>query len=179
MLRLRLVIPIVVVFVLTALAAVLPSITFAADGPAAATIHDGGDPTTWGFTPASTTVAAGQTVTWTNSGAFAHDAAATDKSWKTPLLNTGASASVTFSTPGTFTYVCTPHPWMLGTIVVTAAAAPAPPPPTDPIVAVAPPVVPVADVAPPITVPDPIVADPIMDAPVDDSAPPIDSGSGT
>ncbi|HLZ26838.1 MAG TPA: plastocyanin/azurin family copper-binding protein [Chloroflexota bacterium] len=99
--------------------------TSAADGPAVS-IHDGGDPTTWGYTPASTSVSVGQTVTWTNSGAFPHDAAATDGSWKTPLLNTGQSGSVTFSTPGTYTYICTPHPWMQATIVVTAAVPAAP-----------------------------------------------------
>jgi plastocyanin len=126
MLRLRLVVPIVA-FALSTMAAALPAITSAADGPAV-TIHDGGDPTTWGYTPASTTVAAGQTVTWTNSGQFPHDAAATDGSWKTPLLNTGGSGSVTFSTPGTYSYTCTPHPWMLGTIVVTAAVNTAAPP---------------------------------------------------
>src|SRR5579859_7405796 len=142
MLRLRLVVPLLVLM-LTATVAVLPSIA-SADGPTGVTIHDGGDPTTWGYTPASTTVAVGQAVTWTNSGAFAHDASATDGSWKTPLLNTGGSASVTFATPGTYTYICTPHPWMLGTIVVTAAVSVAPPvdaaPPVDPTLGAVPPI---------------------------------------
>jgi hypothetical protein len=59
---------------------------------------------------------------------MAHDAASTDGSWKTALLNNGASDSVTFSTPGTYTYICTPHPWMQATVVVTAAVSLAPPP---------------------------------------------------
>src|SRR6266700_1221283 len=149
MLRLRLAVPIFA-FVLSTMAVVLPSITSAADGATVVIIHDGGDPTTWGYTPASTTIAAGQTVTWTNSGAFAHDAAATDGSWKTPLLNTGASGTVTFSTPGTYTYICTPHPWMLGTIVVTAAVSAAPPAPSSPsdaTVGAAPPAAAPADVS--------------------------------
>src|ERR1700738_1262495 len=140
MFRLRLVIPIFA-FALSTMAVALPSITSAADGPTGVIIHDGGDPTTWGYTPPSTTIAAGQTVTWTNSGAFAHDAAATDGSWKTPLLNNGASGTVTFANPGTYTYICTPHPWMTGTIVVTpavAAAPPAAPAPVDAPVSVAP-----------------------------------------
>ena len=45
MLRLHLVVP-TLVFALSVMAAVLPSITSAADGPAV-TIHDGGEPTTW------------------------------------------------------------------------------------------------------------------------------------
>jgi plastocyanin len=172
MLRIRLVVPIVV-FVLTAMVAIVPSITSAADGPAGVTIHDGGDPTTWGYTPASTTVAAGQSVTWTNSGAFGHDASSTDGSWKTPLLNTGGSASITFSTPGTYSYICTPHPWMLGTIVVTAAvSAPAPD-----VAAVAPlPAAPTVDVAPPAIAP--AASDPTAGPPAEDTAPPTDPSTG-
>ncbi len=163
MLRLRLVIPIFV-FALSVMAAVVPAITSAADGPAV-TIHDGGDPTTWGYTPVSTSVAAGQTVTWTNSGAFAHDAAATDGSWKTPLLDNGASGTVTFSTPGTYTYICTPHPWMLGTIVVTAAVSAAPPAATT------------TDVSPPSNAPPATDATP--NQPADDTVPPDDAGTGS
>jgi len=109
-----------------------------ADGGASVTIHEGGDATTWGYTATTTTIQAGQTVTWTNAGDQPHDANSTDGTWQVPLLSTGQSASYTFATPGTYTYICTPHPWMQGTIVVTApAAAPveapsdASPPPTD------------------------------------------------
>jgi plastocyanin len=115
----RLILP----MLLLALAAMAPASTSAQSAPAIV-IHEGADPTTWGYTPTSTTVPVGTTLTWTNSGAFPHDAASTDGSWKTPLLDPGASGSVTFSTPGTYAYICTPHPWMQATIVVTAAAAP-------------------------------------------------------
>ena len=177
MLRLHLVVP-TLVFALSVMAAVVPSITSAADGPAV-TIHDGGEPTTWGYTPVSTSVAAGQTVTWTNSGAFAHDAAATDGSWKTPLLNTGASGTVTFSSPGTYTYICTPHPWMLGTIVVTAAVSAAPPAPSSPsdaTVGTAPPAASPADVSTPTNAP--AATDATSSQPADDTAPPTDAGTG-
>jgi len=125
MLRSGFVLPITI-FALATLVAILPVATASADESVPVTIHEGADASTWGYTPATTTVAVGQTVVWTNSGAFAHDAAATDGSWKTPLLNQGASGSMSFSTPGTYTYICTPHPWMQGTIVVTAAPAAAP-----------------------------------------------------
>ena len=130
--RVHLLVP-VLVLGLTAIAAAAPSVT-SADNPIPVTIHEGGDPTAWGYTPTTTTVSVGQTVTWTNSGAFAHDAAATDGSWKTQLLDPGASGSVTFNTPGTYTYICTPHPWMQATITVTAAAPPPAPTaaPNDP-----------------------------------------------
>ena len=120
MCRVRLIGP-ALVLVLSAIAAVVPSVT-SADDATPVTIHEGGDPTAWGYTPTTITVSVGQTVTWTNAGAFPHDAAATDGSWKTDLLDPGASSSVTFNTPGTYTYICTPHPWMQSTIVVTAAA---------------------------------------------------------
>ena len=119
------------VFALSAMVAVLPSVTNAAGDSGAVSIRDGGDITTWGYGPNSTTIAVGQTVTWTNSGTSPHDATSADGSWKTPLLTNGASASVTFPTAGTFAYTCVLHPWMRGTIVVTAAvSAPAPAPST-------------------------------------------------
>ncbi len=161
MLRLRLVVPLVV-FALTAMAAVLPSVTSAADGSVGVSIHEGADATTWGYTPTSTTIAAGQTVTWTNSGAFAHEAASTDGSWKTPLLNQGASASVSFSTPGTYAYICTPHPWMQGTIVVTPAVSAAAP-------VAAPADAPAADAPSPANAPSP--NNPATPQPADNTTP--------
>jgi plastocyanin len=73
------------------------------------------------FSPPSTTVTVGDTVTWHNSGRAAHNATADDGSFKTPNLNPGQSASHRFSTAGTFTYVCTIHPNMHGTIRVLSA----------------------------------------------------------
>jgi plastocyanin len=124
--RMRLLVPLVVL-ALTAMTAVLPSVTSAADDPVVVTVHEGGDMSSWGYTPTTTTIAAGQTVTWTNSGKFAHDIVASDGSWKTGLIKRGESASATFATPGTYAYICSPHPWMQGTIVVTPAVSGAPP----------------------------------------------------
>ncbi len=64
-------------------------------------------------------VAAGTTVTWTNNDSAAHTASASDGSWDTGNIDPGASASVTFDTPGTYEYVCAYHPNMMATIVVT------------------------------------------------------------
>jgi plastocyanin len=127
MLRARLVVP-AAVFVLSAVTAALPSITSAAADSVAVVIHDGGDPSTWGYGPSSiTTITVGQAVTFTNSGTSPHDATSSDGSWKTPLLQSGASASVTFSTPGSFDFACVLHPWMKGTVIVTPlVSAPAP-----------------------------------------------------
>jgi plastocyanin len=82
------------------------------------------------FTPPSTTVHVGDTITWTNDGPSAHTATASDGSFSTGTLSKGHSASHTFTKPGTFAYVCTIHPFMHGTITVLAAATAAPAPTT-------------------------------------------------
>jgi hypothetical protein len=37
------------------------------------------------------------------------------------LLSGGEAGSVTFNKPGTYAYICTPHPFMIGQIIVTGA----------------------------------------------------------
>jgi plastocyanin len=76
--------------------------------------------TAWSF---ATSVEAGQAVTWTNAGAQGHTATSPDGGWDTGTIEPGASATLVLDVPGTFGYVCTPHPWMKSTIVVNAVAA--------------------------------------------------------
>jgi plastocyanin len=74
------------------------------------------------FTPASLTVKAGTTVTWTNKDDIPHGIASDDNAFKkSKALDTDDSFSYTFTTPGTFKYFCYIHPHMVGTIVVEAA----------------------------------------------------------
>jgi LPXTG-motif cell wall-anchored protein len=73
------------------------------------------------FTPAQITIDQGDTVTWTNDGPTAHSATAPDGSFDTGIFQAGQSRSHTFSDAGTFSYICTPHPNMRGTIVVRAS----------------------------------------------------------
>jgi LPXTG-motif cell wall-anchored protein len=74
------------------------------------------------FSPRSVTIDAGDTVTWTNEDDVEHSATAEDGSFDTGTFGNGQSRSHTFDTAGTFQYVCTPHPFMKGTITVNAAA---------------------------------------------------------
>ena len=74
------------------------------------------------FQPASLEVPVGTTVTWTNQGSAPHTVTADDGSFDSGTLQPGGTFSMTFDTPGTFTYHCEIHPNMMGTIVVTAAA---------------------------------------------------------
>jgi hypothetical protein len=73
------------------------------------------------FSPGSVTIAVGDTVTWNNTGQAPHNATADDGSFKTPTIENGQSASHTFSQAGTFSYICTIHPQMKGTIRVLAS----------------------------------------------------------
>ena len=72
------------------------------------------------FNPARSTVATGTKVTFRNAGTQPHNASSSDGGgWDTGLLAGGESATVTFNRPGTYTFACTPHPSMIGQIVVT------------------------------------------------------------
>jgi plastocyanin len=71
------------------------------------------------FAPATLTVPAGTTVTWANRDEEPHTVAASDGSFHSPGMGTGATFAHTFSTAGTFDYVCSIHPMMRGTVVVT------------------------------------------------------------
>lgn len=73
------------------------------------------------FTPATVTVVEGDTVTWTNDGPTGHSATASNGDFDTGIFPAGESRSETFDTPGTYAYICTPHPNMEGTVVVEAA----------------------------------------------------------
>jgi plastocyanin len=72
------------------------------------------------FSPATITVKVGTKVTWTNKDSAAHTV--TGDSNDGPASGTlaqGASYSFTFSKAGTFSYACSIHPNMKGTVVVT------------------------------------------------------------
>jgi len=72
------------------------------------------------FGPSSITVGVGDSVTWRNDGPSEHTATATDGSFDTGLLERGQTGSATFPTAGSFSYLCTPHPFMKGKVEVVA-----------------------------------------------------------
>jgi LPXTG-motif cell wall-anchored protein len=74
------------------------------------------------FSPKSVTIDVGDTVTWRNNDDVAHSATAEDGSFDTGTFAKGESRSETFDTAGTFEYICTPHPFMKGTVNVNAAS---------------------------------------------------------
>jgi plastocyanin len=96
-----------------------PSGTASATGSPAAVAGDQVTIDNFAFSPGTLTVKAGSTVTWTNRDEEPHTVAATDGSFHSPGMGTGATFTHTFATAGTFDYVCSIHPSMHGTVVVT------------------------------------------------------------
>jgi plastocyanin len=78
------------------------------------------------FTPARLVVQQGDVITWVNRDVVRHDVTMLDKSGGAGTIQSGASGSITATTPGTFDYICSRHPGMKGTIVVQSPR-PAPP----------------------------------------------------
>ena len=76
----------------------------------------------YAFSPASITINVGDTLTWTNSDTAPHDVTTT--SGPVPIhsatLTTGQSWSYTFTTPGTYRYICSIHPDMQASVTVLA-----------------------------------------------------------
>jgi plastocyanin len=38
--------------------------------------------------------------------------------WSTGVLTKGETKTVKFDKPGTYYYICSPHPWMYGQVIV-------------------------------------------------------------
>jgi plastocyanin len=70
------------------------------------------------FSPATVTVKAGSTVTWTNLDEEPHTVFSDAGLFRSSALDTKDSFSYKFDEPGTYHYLCTIHPRMVGTIVV-------------------------------------------------------------
>lgn len=99
---------------------VLVATTGGGGGPA--TASGGGDAVeikNFDYLPPELTVKSGTTVTWTNDDSAPHTATATDGSFDTDtIMGPGETGSVTLDKTGTFTYVCSFHAFMKGTVRV-------------------------------------------------------------
>jgi plastocyanin len=70
------------------------------------------------FQPMSLTVEAGSTVTWTNMDEEPHTVVSSSGLFRSSALDTKDSFSFKFDKAGTYGFVCSIHPQMVGTIVV-------------------------------------------------------------
>ncbi len=91
--------------------------------------YTSGQKTTYGYTPDVVTVVIGKnnTVFWINDDPAPHTvtsdtAGVFDSGTTGPLTSQGGTYQFTFTTPGTYTYHCSFHPWMQGTVIVKASA---------------------------------------------------------
>jgi amicyanin len=93
--------------------------TTASPGPAPAARADVGI-INFKFTPATLTVKVGTTVVWTNKDAIAHTVNITNGNINSKVLNQSDQFTYTFATAGTYNYICSIHPFMHGSVTVTA-----------------------------------------------------------
>lgn len=71
------------------------------------------------FNPQTITVKSGEKVTWVNRDEEPHTVVSVQKQFKkSSALDTDQSFTITAGAPGTYTYFCSVHPKMTGTIVV-------------------------------------------------------------
>ena len=74
------------------------------------------------FNPQTITVKSGETVTWINRDEEPHTVVSVEKQFKkSSALDTDQEFTITAGAPGTYTYFCSVHPKMTGTIIVDKA----------------------------------------------------------
>ncbi|MCC6790150.1 MAG: cupredoxin family copper-binding protein [Thermomicrobiales bacterium] len=71
------------------------------------------------FNPGTIEIAAGTTVTWTNTDSVPHTVSQTGGGFESGKLDQGQRFSFTFDEPGPYEYFCQYHPNMTGTIIVS------------------------------------------------------------
>jgi plastocyanin len=76
------------------------------------------------YVPASVTVAKGGSVVWKNNDPVPHTVTSTSvpagaARFDSGKMNLNNTYTVTFTISGTYNYVCSYHPWMHGTVIVT------------------------------------------------------------
>jgi plastocyanin len=71
------------------------------------------------FNPQTITVKSGEKITWINRDEEPHTVVSVEKQFKkSPALDTDQAFTIVAGAPGTYTYFCSVHPKMTGTIVV-------------------------------------------------------------
>jgi plastocyanin len=70
------------------------------------------------FAPVALTVKAGSVVSWTNQDNEPHTVASDAGVFRSGALDTNESFTFKFDKPGTYRFLCSIHPYMVGTITV-------------------------------------------------------------
>ena len=122
--NLRKLVPVVIVFVALAASAIF-TFTYRENTPPpinavhVSIIPDAASYAT-GYYPDNITVVIGinNTVIWTNNDNEPHTVTATDGSFDSGNMDPGAVFAHTFTSPGSYAYICRYHPWMHGYVTV-------------------------------------------------------------
>jgi plastocyanin len=92
-------------------------------GGGASSVPAGGSPVVhvknFSFDPQKLTVRAGTKVTWEFDDSAQHTVTASNNAFKSGDLSSGATYSTVFNTAGTYSYLCSIHQYMTGTVIVT------------------------------------------------------------
>jgi len=96
-------------------------LAFAFLGPASAATTVTVSITKAGFVPKDVSIAAGDTVTWTNADTSGHQVVSNDAGFATPLLKPGESYSFLFKSPGRYAYQDSAVKKLRGTVTVKTA----------------------------------------------------------
>jgi len=71
------------------------------------------------FNPQTITVKSGDKITWINKDEEPHTVVSVEKQFKkSPALDTDQQFTIVAGSPGSYTYYCSVHPKMTGTIVI-------------------------------------------------------------
>jgi plastocyanin len=98
-----------------------PTTPTAPTGSTVSIVSGASTKTTTAYNPDPITIAKGMTVTWTNNDTAVHTSTSDPGmavTWSSGNIAPGATFSQTFTTSGTFSYHCTIHPGMVGTVTV-------------------------------------------------------------
>lgn len=87
-------------------------------GPTVSIVSGASLLTTGAYSPNPIDVAPGTTVTWVNNDSVAHTSTSTTTLWNSGSMAPNATFSRTFPSAGTFSYFCSLHPNMVGTVNV-------------------------------------------------------------
>src|SRR2546423_5067813 len=70
------------------------------------------------FSPMQISVGAGTTITWHNADEEPHTVTSDSGAFRSGAIDGGGRYSFKFAKPGTYRYLCSIHPQMMGTIIV-------------------------------------------------------------
>jgi plastocyanin len=81
----------------------------------------GATASSFAFSPRTIVITAGDTVRWVNNSSTSEGHTATGKNFDSGFMKPGDRYSHTFKDPGSFSYICSIHPFMKGTVTVKSS----------------------------------------------------------